>query len=311
MKFLYKVAASALAVTTVAAFGPVAHAARKKPSPTGAFTKAWGAVAPTLTGKLDPKSRNVCNRGEAKCVQIVADEMRARSDALAARCDHAAPFITAYLLETQQIAKVVETTFDDPAYLSHLAAVFGKYYFDAYDNWRAGRTTKVPPTWQTALDAARNRQVFGMGDILLGINSHITRDLPFVLEQVGLTTPSGASRKPDFEKVNDLISAQQDAVVSENARRFDPAIGAFSFPALDVDEKTFAALVINWREESWRNAERLIAAKTSRERTAIAQEIEDTAVTRQVAILGTTTYLPFIASTNERDAYCQQHHNDQ
>jgi len=43
----------------------------------------------------------------------------------------------------------------------------------------------------------------------------------------------------------------------------------------------------------------------------VAQEIEDTAVTRQVAILGTTTYLPFIASTNERDAYCQQHHNDQ
>jgi hypothetical protein len=298
------------AVVAVTVFVPATRATAKKTGVTTAFTKEWAGVAPTIKGRLDPKSRNVCNRGETRCVEIVAAEMTARGDALAATCDHAAPFVVAYRLETKQIASIVETTFADPRFLSHLAAVFGKYYFDAYDNWHAGRTSKVPEAWQIALDAAKDRQIYGIGDLLLGMNAHITRDLPYVLEAVGTTAPNGQTRKPDFEKVNDLITAQQDAVVGENARRFDPSIGTFSIPVLDVDEKTFAALIVNWREESWRNGARLLAAKTPREHAAVAAEIEATATSRAIAIRGATTYLPFIDSTAERDAYCQAHHND-
>lgn len=300
----------ACVVAALTALVPATAVAAKPPTPTTAFTSAWAAVAPTLKGKLDPKSRNLCNRGDTRCVAIVAGEMAARGDALAATCDHEAPFVVAYRFETQQLAAIVESTFQDPKYLSHLAAVFGRYYFDAYDNWHAGRTNKVPGAWQIALDATTDRQIYGIGDLLLGLNAHITRDLPYVLEKVGVTAPNGASRKPDFAKVNDLITAQQDAVVGENARRFDPSIGTFSIPSLDVDENTFAALIVSWREESWRNGARLVAAKTSRERAAVAAEIEATATTRAIAIRAATTYLPFIDSTDARDAYCQAHHND-
>ena len=298
---------SVVALTGLASATPVAA---KPATSSAAFTKAWAAVAPTLKGKLDPKSRNVCNRGDTQCVEIVAGEMTARGAALAATCDHAAPFVVAYRLETKQIATIVESTFADPPFLSHLAAVFGKYYFDAYDNWHAGRTNKVPGAWQIALDATADRQIYGIGDLLLGMNAHITRDLPYVLEAVGETGPTGQSRKPDFEKVNDLITAQQEAVVGENARRFDSSIGTFSIPLLDVDENTFAALIVNWREESWRNGARLLGARTPREHAAVAAEIEATANSRAIAIRAATTYLPFIDSTDERDAYCRQHHND-
>ena len=297
-------------VVAITALMPATPVAAKTTAPT-ASTKAWASVAPTLKGKLDPKSRNVCNRGETRCVEIVAAEMTARGDALAATCDHAAPFVVAYRLETQQIATIVESTFADPRFLAHLAAVFGKYYFDAYDNWHAGRTNKVPEAWQIALDATTDRQIYGIGDLLLGMNAHITRDLPYVLEAVGTAGATGQTRKPDFEKVNDLITAQQDAVVGENARRFDSSIGTFSIPALDVDENTFAALIVNWREESWRNGVRLLAAKTASEHAAVAAEIEATATTRAIVIRGATTFLPFIDSTDQRDAYCALHHSDQ
>ena len=48
-------------------------------------------------------------------------------------------------------------------------------------------------------DAAKGRQVTGLGNLLLGMNAHINRDLPFVLYSIGLTAPDGSSRKPDHD----------------------------------------------------------------------------------------------------------------
>jgi hypothetical protein len=65
---------------------------------------------------------------------------------------------------------------------------------------------KVPAAWQLALDAARSKQVSGSGNLLLGMNAHINRDLPFVLFEMSLIRADGSSRKGDHDRVNRVLN---------------------------------------------------------------------------------------------------------
>ena len=60
--------------------------------------------------------------------------------------------------------------------------------------------------------------------------------------------------------------------------------------------------MILWREEAWRNAERLAAATSEAERSAIAQQIDKAAY----AYNGVTSP----SSSAARDSYCWAHHDD-
>ena len=146
-------------------------------------------------------------RGTLQCVDTVVREMTSRFDALAARCDHKAVFSLLYLRTTEEFRRTVAENpqfFRDPAYVNHEDALFADYYFWAMDATGA-KFAAVPLAWQIAMDAANRREVSGAGDILLGMHAHINRDLPFVLAAMGLTHPDGSSRKPDHDKVNEIL----------------------------------------------------------------------------------------------------------
>ena len=74
--------------------------------------------------------------------------------------------------------------------------MFADYYFEQFDDWHAGRIDQVSPAWRIAFHAADAQQVTGMGNVFLGMNAHVNRDLPFVLAEIGLVKPDGTSRKP-------------------------------------------------------------------------------------------------------------------
>ena len=54
----------------------------------------------------------------------------------------------------------------------------------------------VPRAWAIAFGAADERAMSAAGNLALGINAHVQRDLPFVLAAIGLVKPDGSSRKP-------------------------------------------------------------------------------------------------------------------
>ena len=68
------------------------------------------------------------------------------------------------------------------------------------------------------------------GNLSLGINAHIQRDLPFVLAGIGLVKPDGSSRKPDHDRVNVFLNRVTDDLYAEIARRFDPTIDDADLP---------------------------------------------------------------------------------
>ena len=201
--------------------------------------------------------------------------MTTRFDPLASSCDHDAIFALTYLRVTEEYRRTIETTFfDDTPFVNHEDVIFARYYFAAYDAWAAGRTASVPPAWKVAFDSARDRAVSANGNLLLGINAHVQRDLPLVLYSVGLVRPDGTSRKADHDRVNQILNRVTDDVIAEVARRFDPSIDDTNLPTT-LDDLVLFQSIASWRETAWRNAELLAQAPTPEARDAVAREIED------------------------------------
>lgn len=288
----------------------------------------WTSALPATASGYEPSSEHVCKRGDLQCVDLVIEAMTRRFERLASVCSHNAVFSLVYLRTTEEYRRAVTEPgfFEDPAFVNHEDAVFAKHYFDAFDDWyqgarhwkvngawhsKAPHRDDVPPAWQVAFRAADDRAVTGLGDILLGMSAHINRDLPFVLESIGLVKPDGTSRKPDHDKVNEFLNRVTIPAMREAAQRFDPTIDDGNIEATTLDESASLQIVMSWREEAWRNAERLAAAETPAERQLVAQSIEDAAYLEALAIRDAHAYDGTVRSTEERDAYCAEHWDDE
>lgn len=274
------------------------------PAPGEHVSEQWMRVVATLPDRVEPTSRNPCGRGSPACIDTVMAEMQRRLDVLAAECDHNAPFALMYLRVTEGAGKNTARRFSDRAYLNHLDATFAELYFDAFDAWRAGDEESVPEAWQTTFNAADDRVVNGLGDMLLGMNAHISRDLPFALERAGLVDSTGASARADFDAVNALLIDVQEPIIEEESARFDRGIGDATLPALEVDAESIGELISQWRSEAWANAKRLITTEGA-EREAIISGIEEAAAGRARLIEALTSNLVIGPDATERASYCE------
>ncbi len=270
----------------------------------------WSAVMPALTYHYNPNSLDDCVAGRVQCVQKTIRVMQNRFGPLAASCSHHAVFALAYLRTTQTYLTYTQTPgfLSDPTFVNHEDAAFGQMYFSARDNWAAGRINRVPPAWRIALRAADTRQVAGEGDLLLGMNAHVNRDLPFVLAGIGLTTPDGRSRKPDHDQINIVLNHVVQPLVDEEAARFDPQMAVMPTP-YGVGYTGLMQTLLAWRETAWREAEQLVSAPDAAARDVVAQQIEDYAAANARTLVTANAYQPPVTNTAARDAYCAAHGN--
>lgn len=291
-----------LALLLVALVRPAAAAADDPP-----FV-GWSSLLPGLSLPYDVTSPDDCIAGRIHCIDKTVREMTKRFEPLASSCDHDAIFALTYLRVTEEYRRTVETPtfFDDTPFVNHEDVIFASYYFAAYDAWSAGRIGEVPPAWRIAFGAARDRGVSANGNLLLGINAHVQRDLPFVLYSIGLVKPDGSSRKPDHDRVNQILNRVTDDLIAEIARRFDPTIDDGNAPTT-LDDFVLFQTVVSWRETAWRHAELLAQAATPEARDQVAQEIERYAASQASAIRTATSYAPLSGGSTARDAYCAAH----
>ena len=268
----------------------------------------WTALLPGLTSEYVASSDNDCAAGRTRCVDAVIREMRRRFDPLASACDHDAIFSLTYLRTTEEYRRAIEdpTFFEDTPFVNHEDAVFARYYFEAYDNWNAGRLAAVPQAWAIAFRAADQRAVSAAGNVALGINAHVQRDLPFVLAAIGMVKPDGSSRKPDHDRVNEFLNRVADELYPEIARRFDPTIDDSELPGT-ADNFAEFQIIPTWREIAWRNAERLVSARTLKTRAQVAADIEAYAASQAQTLHASYQYAP-LGNSAARDAYCAAHH---
>ncbi|AVT31281.1 hypothetical protein C6361_19360 [Plantactinospora sp. BC1] len=265
------------------------------------------APSPARPGGAEARATvpDTCPDGGAGCVDDTIARLRERYAALGRSCDHHATFTLAYLRTTQGFkwGRDQAGYFADNAWVNREGALFAEYYYRAYDDWAAGRRSEVPGAWLAALDAARSRRLTGAGDLMLGMNAHINRDLPYVLERVGLTAPDGSSRKPDHDRVNEILAAVMDPLLAELVTRLDR-------DGFDTGIPTSAALglLVSWRDQAWRNAVRLAGARTPFARTLVELDIESSAVAIAAGIATLTSYVPPLSGPGPRATYCAERH---
>ena len=265
---------------------------------------SWSQIMKTFKAGWDPDSDNVCVRGDITCVEAVVAEMKRRNKLLMDRCDHNAVFSLLYLRTTQEYLRTVKNNpsyFNNTPFVNHEDALFALYYFRAYDDYHAGRMSKVPSAWKIAFDSAKEKSTTGGGDLLLGVSAHINRDLPYVLDDID--APGQPNGKADHDKVNEILQRVQTPAIEEAARRLDPTIDDTQVEGTRLDDDGFLQIVKNWREHAWRNAVLL-----STDPTLATNKIETNA-TAQATTLATSNQADK-AAVEQRDSYCALHHND-
>jgi hypothetical protein len=272
---------------------------------------AWTAFLPGWTDSYVPSSDNDCVAGRSSCLTATRKEFGRILKENAQSCTHLAVFAMTYARITQTYgwSRDIPGYYQDVPYINHMDAVFAKYFTDAYYDYRSGDRADVPDAWLTAFDAARDKRLTGTGDLLLGINAHVNRDLPFVLAAMGLVRPDGHSGKPDFDKADQFLNDASDAMMAELAARFDPTIDDSDDP-LGVSYGTVMQMLTTWREVAWRNAEALVNAPTAAARALVAAKIESDASSMARLIAASTAYTPPLSSTSARDTYCAAHKAD-
>jgi hypothetical protein len=270
---------------------------------------AWGASSPVHwesylpdfppKGPL-PGAVPGCRTPSLKCIDTEIRTMRATQRGLG--CDHRAVFDTTYLVLTQYLRKEAargkRSKIKDLKYLYSEDALFASLYFRTLRSYAKGKP--VPPAWQIALDTATKGEVNAGQDMLLGINAHVQNDMPFVLAALGLVTKKGASRKPDHDVVNEVLAAAYQPVIDEIVKRFDPILTLTNASWNPIEDIGALEMVREWREQVWRNAERLISAKDKAARDTVADDIRTTAANWAQAMAAPQQ--PGYRAT--RDAYC-------
>ena len=158
----------------------------------------------------------------------------------------------------------------------------------------------MPAAWREAWDAGRDRSVNGLGNLLLSMNAHINRDMPYLMEAIGLNKPDGSTRKPDHDRGNKMLNTLYDDVLKELAARFDPAVDDVDVPGFPGDDAALFQMLQGWREGVWRNAEMLNNAENAGQRKAASDYIEQYALQQAQRIKQFTT----ISDSAGRDAHC-------
>lgn len=265
---------------------------------------AGGIIASPLPPGQQPRGLRpdpaICPSGAERCVDSIVARMQ-RTYA-AAGCSHNAAFSLLYLDTTLQIRDAVRSdTFSDRPFWNRITDTFGTYYLDSYQHWLRGEDSRVPEAWQIAFDAAASGTTSTLGDLFLGINAHVNRDLAYVYYQ------TGADNKEDHERVNDALNRAAGVAYPDIAAHLDDSIygqllaaGLFPGGTTPIDLDIYA-----WRDEAWDNALRLRDATTPAERATISAEIDANA--RRHAEQIEKAFPATDQQNAERDAFCAAH----
>ena len=272
---------------------PAAHAQTPPPD------LPWPQLLPPAASPADvqPGPMPGCRRPTIACIDRVIRRLTKLRNRLG--CDHRAVFANTYLLLTKEIRRTVKRDpnfFSDTNWLIYEDVVFANFYFAIFQ-----RGAELPEAWRIAFDTAASGDQNAAQDMLLGINAHVQRDMPYVLATVGVRSPDGKSRKRDHDVGNQILAAGYEKIVRDTERRYDPLIAVTNSSATPLDDFAGLELVKGWREGVWRNAERILNARTDVDRRLVDESIERNAAewARQIAAVpGPPGY------RQQRDSYC-------
>ena len=241
----------------------------------------WPQALPSMpvSTAVQPHGVRNCRRASIRCLKRLERRLRRQWRRLHRACDHRALFALAYTRITRGLRADLRRRqprwFRHRRWITLVIADFSNRYFAAFRRYERGRS--VPSAWRITFDEARRGDANGGQDVLLASNAHTQHDLPFVYAKMGMRTRDGRSRKHDHDGVNAVNTRVFDGLEDYYAAHYDPFFSWVDMKPLPLDELGTQETVKGWREGAWRNAERLMNARTPGERRRVAASIETNA----------------------------------
>ncbi|MFZ5824498.1 MAG: DUF5995 family protein [Bacillota bacterium] len=196
--------------------------------------------------------------------------------------DHRAAFLRVYAHMSRRVLLRMESDdfFLDPVWIERVALRFADLYFEAYHAYERGQ--RCPPAWRLAFETAARRRAFLLEDVVLGVNAHINNDLPQVLaailrEEQDWTHPDRMDRRRfDHDQINRILAEIIAAVEGEIAEHYGLLVRYLGWAMGSLDEILAAVGLKRFRDNTWRQAEFLLAAAPA-ERPKVIHWIEEDA----------------------------------
>ena len=265
----------------------------------------WPQALPPAEVPNDVQAHGVqhCRRASIRCVAGLERRLERQFEKFNATCDHRAVISYSYLEITRGLLVDLRGPREGALvkhrrWMAYLITNFSNRYFRAFRRYARG--LPVTPGWQIALDTATKADASAGQEVLMFSSVHVQHDLPFAYAKMGIETRSGKSRKLDHDAVNAVNARVFDGIEKYIAAHYDPAFSLIDMPFVPFEEVGTLELIKSWREQGWRSAERLLAAKTPAERAEVAEQIRtsSTAWAEMMSSGGAPGY------RETRDEYC-------
>ncbi len=194
-------------------------------------------------------------------------------------------FVMAYVATTDTIGQWIDQgVFQDCAAMTRYVVAFANEYRRALADRVAGNHSSIPVAWQQSFDACDDRSGV-LQCLMLGINAHMKRDLPYAVMAAGIDVDCSNCYQ-DYVRIDDVLRLNMPLV----RRRIAEAYGAdLSLTQRWLGGLADAGIARDFRgarQRSWEFAQLLAAAKTQSARAAVDRAIEERAAAEGQKILG-------------------------
>lgn len=189
-------------------------------------------------------------------------------------------FLSCYRLMTGNMLKAIEDgQFYDAEWVNRLLHRFSDYYFDGVSAFESGQNT--PAVWKQVHEATRDRDLFRIQYMLLGINAHINYDLVLSIHDLlqpewdNLPDRDRNKRHEDHRKVNHIIADTIDTVQDEILEPGDRLMAIIDTAFGRMDELLLSHLIKRWRHHVWEHSQEMLATSDENEREKLRLDLEE------------------------------------
>jgi len=157
-------------------------------------------------------------------------------------------FAALYRKVTIKVKEGIESGyFDDAERMERLDVIFANRYLDAFERYHSGQA--VTKVWQLAFYLTEDWSPIVLHHLMIGMNAHINLDLGIAAAQT-VTENEMALLKPDFDKINDVLSDLVDEVENELSKIW-PLFGKLDKVLGSLDERLADTGMAFARDRAW------------------------------------------------------------
>jgi hypothetical protein len=219
-------------------------------------------------------------------LEDVASGLSKLESCLIARGDRRAIFVTAYVESTGRIeAWIRRGRFCHNGLIANYVVSFANAYRQALVNYETGRP--LPEAWRLSFDASRTGAGPVFQDLLLGMNAHVNRDLPFAALDAGLDVGSERCHQ-DYLLINGALREATPAIRRRIVAIYQPGLFLTSCIRGKRIDKEVASSFQLARANAWSAAVALDSSRSDPERERTKKLIESRAALAGMGILANT-----------------------